>query len=96
MSAKKERDFRLDLCKGYTPLGFAERVFHLHVRPFGDWDEPVFCEWLKTHPESAAEYVRLKKELQVRFEHDRDAYTAAKGEFIRECVRKARNVKVQD
>ena len=96
MSAKKERDFRLDLCKGYTPLGFAERVFHLHIRPFGDWDEPVFCEWLKTHPESAAEYVRLKKELRVRFEHDRDAYTAAKGEFIRGCVRQARNLKPQD
>ena len=83
-------EYRLDLCKGYTPLGFAEKVFHLHILHLGDWDEPVFCEYLKQHPEKAKEYAALKTKLQKQFKHDRDAYTEAKGEFIRTCVKAAR------
>ena len=83
-------EYQLDLCKGYTPLGFAEKVFHLHIRHSGDWDEPVFCEYLKQHPDKAKEYAALKTKLQKQFKHDRDAYTEAKGEFIRTCVKAAR------
>ena len=86
-------EYRLDLCKGYTPLGFAEKVFHLHILHFGDWDEPCFCEYLKQHPEKAKEYADLKIGLQKKFKHDRNAYTEAKGEFIRKCVKAARNIK---
>ena len=31
MSARSAPEYRLDLCKGYTPQGFAEKVFHLHI-----------------------------------------------------------------
>ena len=86
-------EYRLDLCKGYTPQGFAERVFHLHIRHPGDWDEIVFRDYLGKNPRKADEYAELKKKLQKRFEHDRDAYTEAKGEFIRACVREARKRK---
>ena len=86
-------EYRLDLCKGYTPLGFAEKVFHLHIRHLGDWDEPVFCEYLKQHPDKAKEYADLKIKLQKQFKHNRNAYTEAKGEFIRQCVKAARNIK---
>ena len=86
-------EYRLDLCKGYTPLGFAEKVFHLHILHLGDWDEPCFCEYLKQHPEKAKEYADLKIGLQKKFKHDRNAYTEAKGEFIRKCVKAARNIK---
>ena len=86
-------EYRLDLCKGYTPQGFAERVFHLHIRHPGDWDEIVFRDYLRLNPRKAEEYAELKKGLQKRFEHDRDAYTEAKGEFIRACVREARKRK---
>ena len=86
-------EYQLDLCKGYTPLGFAEKVFHLHIRHLGDWDEPYFCKYLNQHPEKAQEYADLKMKLQTQFKHDRDAYTAAKGEFIRKCVKVARNIK---
>lgn len=79
-----------DFCKGYTPEGYAEKVYHLHVRPFGDWDEPVFRDYLRTHPDAASEYVRLKQGLAVRFRNDRDAYTEAKGDWIRRIVRRAR------
>ena len=84
-------EYRLDLCKGYTPQGFAEKVFHLHIRHPGDWDEIVFRDYLRQNPRKAEEYAELKKKLQKRFEHDRDAYTEAKGEFIRACVKEARN-----
>ena len=86
-------EYRLDLCKGYTPQGFAERVFHLHIRHPGDWDEIVFRDYLRRNPRKADEYAELKKALQKRFEHDRDAYTEAKGEFIRACVKEARSRK---
>lgn len=80
-----------DFCKGYTPAGYAGKVYHLHVRPLGDWDEPVFRDYLRSHPDAASEYVRLKAGLSERYKHDRDAYTEAKGDFIRRIVRLARN-----
>ena len=86
-------EYRLDLCKGYTPQGFAEKVFHLHIRHSGDWDEIVFRDYLRRNPCKAEEYAELKMELQKRFKHNRDAYTEAKGEFIRACVKEARNRK---
>ena len=90
MAETFEPEYRLDLCKGYTPQGFAEKVFHLHIRYCGDWDELIFCEYLKKHPDKAQEYAQLKIELQKRFKHNRDAYTEAKGDFIRQCVKEAR------
>ena len=90
MSEKTGREYRLDLCKGYTPQGFADKVFHLHIRHPGDWDEIVFRDFLRRNPDKAQEYARLKTDLQKRFEHDRDAYTEAKGDFIRACVKEAR------
>ena len=88
-----EPEYRLDLCKGYTPQGFAERVFHLHIRRIGDWDEPIFCEYLRRNPDKAREYAALKVKLQKKYRHNRDAYTDAKGDFIRACVKFAREQK---
>ncbi|MBK5719877.1 GrpB family protein [Dysgonomonas sp. Marseille-P4677] len=69
--------------KGYTLNGFEEKVFHLHVRYFGDWDELYFRDYLKQYPEVAKQYGQLKLELKDKFQHDRDAYTEAKTDFIR-------------
>ena len=90
MSEKNAPEYRLDLCKGYTPQGFADKVFHLHIRHPGDWDEIVFRDFLRQNPAKADEYAKLKTVLQKRFEHNRDAYTEAKGDFIRACVKEAR------
>ena len=91
MSGKNAPEYRLDLCKGYTPQGFADKVFHLHIRHPGDWDEIVFRDFLRQNPAKADEYAKLKTVLQKRFEHNRDAYTEAKGDFIRACVKEARS-----
>ncbi len=68
--------------KGYTPKGVAERVFHIHVRYTGDWDELHFCDYLRRHADAAAQYGELKVKLKQKYEHDRDAYTEAKTEFV--------------
>lgn len=73
---------RFDFNKGYTPAGFADKVFHLHLRLTGDNDELHFRDYLNKHPEVAKEYERLKLTLWKRFEHNRDAYTAAKSQFV--------------
>ncbi len=74
---------RIDFNKGYTPDGFAERVFHLHLRDFGDHDELYFRDYLNENPEIAKEYEKLKLSLWKPFEHDRDGYTERKTDFVR-------------
>lgn len=74
---------RISLNKGYTEDGFAERVFHLHLRYAGDNDELYFRDYLMGHPDVAKEYEKLKLDLWKKFEHDRDGYTAAKTGFIK-------------
>ena len=81
---------RITIIKGYLATGFAERVYHIHMRRPGDWDEAVFRDYLRAHPEAAAAYAALKRRLQPEYEHDRDGYTQAKGAFIRAAVEKAR------
>jgi GrpB-like predicted nucleotidyltransferase (UPF0157 family) len=75
--------------KGYTPEGFKGQAYHLHVRYSGDWDELYFRDYLISHPDVAAEYGRLKLELQRKYEFDRDGYTAAKTDFIRRITKLA-------
>ena len=84
----------IDLNKGYTPEGFADKIYHLHVRREGDWDELHFRDYLASHPEVAAEYAALKQGLLIKFEHNRDAYTEAKTEFVQACTAKARDERI--
>lgn len=83
-------DTRISLNKGYTENGFAERVFHVHVQYVGNKDEVYFRDYLLAHPTVAAQYERLKLSLWKRYEHDRDAYTAAKSDFVRKYTEKAK------
>lgn len=78
-----ENNRRISFNKGYTESGFAEKVFHLHLRYVGDNDEIYFREYLIAHPEVAKDYEALKLELWKRYEYDRDGYTAAKSEFVK-------------
>lgn len=90
LMAQNDSAQALDFNKGYTKYGFAEKVYHLHVKPSGDWDELYFRDYLKQHDNVAREYEKLKLQLRERFEHDRDAYTDAKTDFIRFYTKKAR------
>lgn len=77
-----EDEKRISLNRGYTNEGFAERVYHLHLRYMGDNDELYFRDYLNDHPEIAKQYAALKLFLWKKYEHNRDGYTAAKGAFI--------------
>jgi GrpB-like predicted nucleotidyltransferase (UPF0157 family)/GNAT superfamily N-acetyltransferase len=76
--------------KGYLPDGFAEKVYHIHVRYLGAPDEFYFRDYLIAHPDAAAEYAELKRRLFQDYEHDRDGYTEAKTNFIRSINRKTK------
>lgn len=85
-----ENSGRISLNKGYTEEGFAERVFHIHLRLPGDTDELYFRNYLRHHPETAREYEALKLRLWRQYEYDRDAYTEAKTEFVLRCTEMAK------
>lgn len=53
-------DCRISLNSGYTKNGFADKVFHIHLRYVGDNDELYFRDYLKDHPQIAKEYETLK------------------------------------
>ena len=76
--------------KGYTEDGFAERVFHLHLRHFGNNAELYFRDYLIEHPNVAREYEELKLLLWKKYEHNRDGYTNAKTKFVKHHTEKAR------
>ena len=69
------------------------RTHHLHGVEFEStfwFDHILFRDHLRSHPEVAASYYRLKQELAERFRADREKYTASKGEFIRGVLAAAR------
>ena len=82
----------LSFNKGYTENGFAERVFHLHLRYAGDNDELYFRNYLIEYPEVAKKYEELKLRLWKKYEHNRDAYTNDKSELVKEYTEKARDL----
>lgn len=92
MSGSDDEPLKVGLNKGYTPQGFAERVFHLHVRRPGDPGELYFRDYLCEHPDACEAYASLKRDLAQRYERDRDAYTRAKGEFVVETTARARSL----
>lgn len=89
-------DSRMSFNKGYTPEGYAEKVFHIHIHMAGDRDEIFFRDYLISHPDAAKEYEHLKLSLLPLYKHDRDAYTAAKTDFVRAIRDICRSVILQD
>jgi len=75
---------------GYTPEGFADKVYHIHLRYQGDHDELYFRDYLREHTQVAKDYEALKLSLWAQYEHNRDAYTDAKTDFIQTWTRQAR------
>ena len=89
-SCMSEQPNRISFNRGYTSDGFAEKVFHLHLRYEGDNDELYFRDYMNDNPLLAKQYEELKLSLQKKFEHNRDGYTLAKTSFITEQTDKAK------
>lgn len=90
MSSQKNPYMQKSFCKGYTKEGFSEKVYHLHVRYYDNWNELYFRDYLTEHKEVAKEYGKLKLGLIEKYEHDRDGYTNAKSDFILKYTQKAK------
>lgn len=59
-------------------LDSAEYRCHLHFR-----------DYLRTHPDMTAAYAARKRQLAARYRTQRDAYTEAKGPFVRAAIARA-------
>ena len=84
-----QNEYGISFNKGYTENGFAERVFHLHLRYVGNNNELYFRDYLTEHPDVAKKYEELKLKLWKKYEHNRDGYTSAKTEFVTQYTEKA-------
>lgn len=85
-----ETSDRISFNKGYTEKGFAEKVFHLHLRYIGDNDELYFRDYLIEHTDIALEYEKMKLKLWKKLEFNRDGYTNSKTDFIQKYTEKAK------
>ena len=83
---------RISFNSGYTAEGFADKVYHVHLRYTGDNDELYFRDYLNEHKQVAKEYETLKLRLWEQFEHNRDAYTSAKTAFVKKWTSEAKEV----
>lgn len=73
----------------FRPPAGSPRVVHVHVCEVGSrWeaDHLRFRDLLRTRPELADEYERLKKALAREHAHDRGAYNAGKTAFITAAI----------
>jgi GrpB-like predicted nucleotidyltransferase (UPF0157 family) len=71
------------------------RVVHVHMVPPGQAsaDRIAFRDHLREHPEMAARYLELKRDLAKRFARDREGYTRNKTAFVQEVLALARREK---
>jgi len=84
--------YRPDVEHWFCKPSPARRTYHLHVMEHdgAEWRARLaFRDFLRTHPETAAEYEALKRGLARLHEHDREAYTDGKGGLIRSVLSRA-------
>lgn len=85
--------YKADVMHWFCKPSLAVRTYHLHAVPVGSplWrDRLAFRDYLRDHPNVAAEYAALKRELAERHRLDREAYTDAKGPFVERVLELAR------
>lgn len=78
-------EYRPEIMHWFCKPSEAHREFHLYLMEYNtvEWKQRTgFRDYLRTHPETAEEYLDMKKRLAIKFENDREAYTQAKAEFI--------------
>lgn len=85
-----ENDNKMVFNKGYTINGYANKVFHIHIKRYGDCDELYFRDYLNDNKSKAIEYEKLKLELFNKYQPNRDLYTEGKSNFVKEVVNLAK------
>ncbi len=81
---------RMFFVKGMPPYG-ARRTHHVHItEPDREmWRRRLpFRDYLRAHPDEAARYADLKRDLAQRHATDREAYTDAKTDYVAAVYRR--------
>lgn len=81
---------KISFNKGYTIKGYADNVFHIHIKKYRDCDELYFRDYLNDNLQTAKEYEQLKLSLYEKYHPNRDLYTEGKNKFVMEIVRLAK------
>lgn len=72
------------------PPGTARHHLYVCTRDSAELDRHLrFRDHLRTHPDVAAAYARLKRQAATEHRDDRDGYTAAKSRFVADVLRAA-------
>ena len=96
---RNEEPFELLMSKGMTVKGFGQRVFLLHIRYAGDWNELYFRDYLLDNPDVAEEYSCLKMQILKDINDGKiermpngqpNGYSAAKFAFVDDISQKAK------
>mgnify|MGYP003599721856 CR=1 FL=1 len=85
--------YRPDLMHWFCKPDPAHRTHHLHLVQTDSEqfrDKLAFRDYLRSHPGTAAEYAELKRGLAGTHRFDREAYTAAKTDFVSKVSARAR------
>lgn len=72
------------------------RTHQLHMLEVAhpEWEAMLlFRDYVRTHPDVAAEYQRLKLDLARQFPNSRGKYTAGKEAFVKEVLEQARRAR---
>ncbi len=78
--------YRPDVMHWFCKPSASFRTHHVHAVPAGSrlWRERLaFRDYLGAHSDVAIAYVELKRQLAAKHKFNREAYTEAKGAFIR-------------
>ena len=87
-----ENQNRISFNKGYTEDGFAQKVFHLHLRRTGDNGELYFRDYLNDFPLIAKDYENLKIGIWKKFEHDRDVTPKVRPNSLKNIPKKQESI----
>jgi GrpB-like predicted nucleotidyltransferase (UPF0157 family) len=87
--AENPKTDRMFFVKGMPPFGVG-RTHHVHVtEPDGEmWLRLAFRDYLRAHRDEAQRYQSLKRRLAAEYATDREAYTAAKADYVVDVMRK--------
>lgn len=89
--ADDPRQDHMFFVKGLPPNGPRSHHVHMIEPDSAEWEQLLFRDYLRAHPDEAARYAQLKYELAERHRADREAYTDAKADFVRSVLALARS-----
>jgi len=76
----------------YVRMDGVRHLTHVHVCAEGHFEIPqllVLRDYLRTHPDRAADYGRVKSNLSQRFRYDNIGYIRGKDAFVKQLIEEA-------